>query len=137
MSVVKQVIVQATALNTQGRILAEDGKLDEAIAKLQEAVKLKADYPEVYVNLGDALRKKGSIDEAIKAYTHALALNPTNPEAYFGRGEVYARQDEFQKAINNYTEAIKLNPEVMAGPRARAGVPHARLTHTCGRDYKR
>lgn len=98
---IRQVTAIATTLNAQGRILAEEGKLDEAIAKFQEAVMRKADYGEVYANLGDALRKKGSIDEAIKAYTRALELNPTNPEASVGLGEAYARQREFEKAITN------------------------------------
>ena len=46
-----------------------------------QALKLKPDYPEAYLNMGNALRELGSLAEAIAAYRRAIELRPTYAEA--------------------------------------------------------
>ena len=40
--------------------LAEQGKLDEAVACYRRALELKPDFAEAHYNLGNALRTRGS-----------------------------------------------------------------------------
>ena len=53
--------------------LAQCGRIDEAIAELREAIKLKPDYAEAHHNLGVVLAGRGQADEAIAQYEQALA----------------------------------------------------------------
>src|SRR6202035_4950870 len=53
----------------------------QALDALQAALKLKPDYPEAHLNMGNALRELGSLAEAIGAYRRAVELRPTYAEA--------------------------------------------------------
>jgi tetratricopeptide (TPR) repeat protein len=44
-----------------GIVLTDKGLLDEAIACYREAIRLKEDYPDAYVGLGNAVRDKGQV----------------------------------------------------------------------------
>jgi len=50
----------------QGVALAEQGRLDEAIAHLQAALRLRPDYDKAHHNLGVAFAQKGQPEEAIR-----------------------------------------------------------------------
>ena len=52
--------------------LKDQGKLEEAIASYQQALRLKPDYAEAYSNLGNALQDQGKLEEAIASYEQAL-----------------------------------------------------------------
>ena len=41
------------------------GKLAEAVASFEQAVRLKPDFAEAYNNLGNALKDQGKLEEAI------------------------------------------------------------------------
>ena len=106
----QQSLTQAVNLNTQGQTLAAEGKLDDAILKLQEATQLKDDYAEAYVNLGNAWREKGDNAKAITCYTTAIKLDPNNPAVLASRGQLYANQSDFAKAVDDYSQAINRSP---------------------------
>jgi len=61
--------------------LARSGRLDEAIAQFQEALKQRPDVPEIHNNLGLALEMHGRTDEAIAEFREALKLNPDYADA--------------------------------------------------------
>jgi tetratricopeptide (TPR) repeat protein len=52
------------------------GKLPEAVAQYEHAVRIKPDYVEAHFNLGLALEKLGRTSEAIEHYQQALKLRP-------------------------------------------------------------
>lgn len=59
--------------------LQQDGKLDEAIAKYQEALKGMPNEYAVWYALGTAYQNKQDFDHAIEAYEKAFAINPKDP----------------------------------------------------------
>jgi len=61
--------------------LGQSGRLPEAIAELNEALRLRPDYVEAHNNLGNALLQSGRIDEAIVEYEEVLRLRPDNVAA--------------------------------------------------------
>ena len=65
-----------------GNALRFQGKLDEAIASYQQALRLQPDYADAHSNLGNSLRDQGLIDEAIASYQRALQLKPDYAEAH-------------------------------------------------------
>ena len=96
-----------------GQNLLKEGKLNDGLAKLEEATKLdphNAEYRLVYLNRkltlvngfntrGDNSRAKGEFDEAEKWYNQALALEPANVFAKQGLTALQqARRHEQQLA---------------------------------------
>ena len=90
--------------------LAGTGKLDQAMAHYEWALKLRPDYPEVHTNYGDVLADRGRIAEAIIHYREALRLDPTFPEAHNNFGTVLASQRHFDEAIEHFRQALKSRP---------------------------
>jgi Flp pilus assembly protein TadD len=65
--------------NHLGMILALDGRLNEAEAQLQEAVRLKPDFREAHVRLGNVLTSLGRADEAKTQYALGMLATQTDP----------------------------------------------------------
>ena len=61
-----------------GRVLGEDGRVDEAIAEFQRAVELAPNNVWHYLGLGEAYQARGDVDKATDAFRHALELDPDN-----------------------------------------------------------
>ena len=59
-----------------GNVLAEEGKLDEAVSQYEEALRLNTDNPEAHFNLGMALVRSGKNAEAASHLREALRLKP-------------------------------------------------------------
>src|SRR4030095_660582 len=65
-----------------GTELLSQGKVDEAIAMYQRALKLNAEDEEVHFNLGYAYAMQGRTEDAIKHYAEALKIFPEYVEAH-------------------------------------------------------
>jgi len=61
-----------------GRTLGKLKRVEEGIAHLREAVRLKADHAAAWVNLGELCHAAGRDGESVEALDHALALDPSN-----------------------------------------------------------
>ncbi len=91
----------------EGEILVREGKMDEALAKLREAVahedKLKYDEPPDWLlpvrhALGATLLKAGQPDQAEKVYREDLKRWPENGWALFGLAQSLDEQGKKQEA---------------------------------------
>ncbi|MDJ0536648.1 MAG: tetratricopeptide repeat protein, partial [Xenococcaceae cyanobacterium MO_207.B15] len=63
---------QDTNWNNLGITLVDLGKLEEAVASYDQALKLQPDYPDAWNNRGNALWKLGRYEEAVASYDQAL-----------------------------------------------------------------
>ncbi len=107
-----------TVYNNRGIVYNEKGDYEQAIADLNQALKLKPDYAEAYNNRGNVYAQNGNYDQAIADITQALKLKPDSAEAYNnrgaaynGRGFAYNTKDDYDRAITDLTQAIKLKPD--------------------------
>ena len=57
-------------------ICGMQGRFDELIKLLRQALELKPNYPEAHYNLGKTLQEKGELTAAIASYNTALQLKP-------------------------------------------------------------
>ncbi|MGQ0735721.1 MAG: tetratricopeptide repeat protein [Acidobacteriota bacterium] len=76
----------ADAVYNQGIILWNQGKIPEAKAKFEEALKADANHPEANFQLGMALLNEGKLPEAIAAFEKYLQLAPTGQFAAQAKG---------------------------------------------------
>jgi tetratricopeptide (TPR) repeat protein len=56
--------------------LAQSGKIEEAIAHYEQALRIDPDYVQAHYNLGLALERLGRTPEAIEHYQQVLKLRP-------------------------------------------------------------
>ena len=61
--------------------MVETGKIEEAIAHYEQAVRIRPDFAEAHNNFGTALAQTGKIEEAIAQYEQALRIKPDFAEA--------------------------------------------------------
>ena len=69
------------AENNLGIALGAAGRLREAVPHLEEALRLRPDFPDAYNNLGYALERLGRIGDAVNRYREALRLDPRHTRA--------------------------------------------------------
>ena len=95
-------------------VYAATGKSTEAIAEINEALRLAPNSDEGYRRLGDALR---ATDEtgAIKAYQKAIEINPYYWYNYNALGAAYYRFAKDPQAIETYKKEIEIAPNIPSG----------------------
>jgi tetratricopeptide (TPR) repeat protein len=79
------------ALCHLGIALGMQNRLDEAVARFEEAARAKPDYAPAYYNLGLARERQGRDADAIAAYRRAVELDPKDADARANLARVRAR----------------------------------------------
>ena len=108
--------------------LAQQGKLEEAMAMYHQALSYKPTFPETHFFLGNAFDKLGKPDEAVAEYEKALWFKPMQEQTHIFLGILLGKQKKYAAAITNYEAALKITPD--------SAVTHnnlARIYHTQGR----
>jgi len=103
------------AHNNLGNYFYKQGALDRAIYELEEAVRLKKNYPEGHNSLGTMYIDKGLIDKAILEYVEAVKYRPIFPQAYYNLGNAYIKKGLVDDSIAFFNKAISqgmYNPQV-------------------------
>ncbi|MBR2786872.1 MAG: tetratricopeptide repeat protein [Clostridia bacterium] len=96
-------------------LLQKTEKKEEAIIMLQDLLKMKPDYLEASLLLGNILYDEERFKEAITVYTTALRYNPTAYELYYNMGMTFTRLNDFQRAREFYEKAATLNSYLYNG----------------------
>jgi tetratricopeptide (TPR) repeat protein len=99
------------AHNNFGVVLADEGKIEEAINHYNEAIRISPDYVNAYFNRGIAYGNLGNYQQTIKDSGKAIELNPQHADAYFNRGIAYGNLGNYQQTIKDSDKAIQLNPQ--------------------------
>ncbi len=107
-----------TVMAELGAVLSDAGRSADAIAILEQAVKLRPTMFEAYYNLGVAHETLKHWPEAIAAYNKAIKLTPqdSNPkasqaDAQYNLAVVYRRAGKLEDAVAPAREAVQLAPD--------------------------
>jgi tetratricopeptide (TPR) repeat protein len=117
------------AHNNLAEALANSGRASEAIPHLEQALRLRPDFPEAENNLGDDLRLLGRPQEAIPHLEHALRLQPAFAEAHNNLGAALMMTGQSARGSAEFKEALRLKPGYAVArfnlglARANAGQP--------------
>ncbi len=100
-------------LGNYGNALAEDGKHEEAIEYIGQAVVISPDWSDGHADLAHALYLAGRLDEADEQCQIALTIEPSG-KAYYVRALTLNARQEHAKALEVYHKSIDLKPTALA-----------------------
>jgi tetratricopeptide (TPR) repeat protein/2-polyprenyl-3-methyl-5-hydroxy-6-metoxy-1,4-benzoquinol methylase len=101
----------AIALIDEGNALEEQGRIPEAMARYETAIRTDPRCARAHLNRGNILLAGANLEEARSAYEHAITCDPYYAAAHFNLGNLNYRSGEFELALGNYREAIAIKPD--------------------------
>ena len=84
------------------------GKLDEALLEYKKATRLKPDYVEAHIRIGDILIAQDKVGEVELRYKRIITLKPDFADAYYNLGMAQQKLGKLEEAISSYQKAIAL-----------------------------
>ena len=114
------------AHNNLGKLLAENGRPEEARVHFAEAVRLNPRVAEHHMNLGRLLTGAGQLSDARRHLEEAVRLEPGNANAKTNLGVVLLRQGDAQGALRVFEDVLRLDPAHLEA-RANVAAAHVQL----------
>jgi tetratricopeptide (TPR) repeat protein len=89
------------------------GRIDEAIAECEIAIRLDPEFGNPYNDIGVYLMQQQKLDEAIPWLEKAKQAKRYEPRhfPYINLGRVYLAKGMIQKALEEFRGALRLNPD--------------------------
>jgi tetratricopeptide (TPR) repeat protein len=100
----------AAALVEQGVRLMDEGAVEAALSKFEEASDLDLNGLEAYGWMASALAKLGRFDEAHRNADHALWLDQFSAWAWNRKGAVFFEMRDYKMALQCFQRAVELEP---------------------------
>ncbi len=98
-------------LNLATLISKNESRLEEADYLYRQAISMRSDYTQAYINRGDILIKLNRTKEAQEVYERALAFDNTNADIYYNLGVVLLEQGRHKEALAYLNMALELDPD--------------------------
>ncbi|XP_065201488.1 protein O-mannosyl-transferase Tmtc3 [Planococcus citri] len=98
-------------LNLANLIAKNETRLEEADMLYRQAISMRADYTQAYINRGDVLLKLNKTKEAQQVYERALFYDSTNPDIYYNLGVVFLEQGKTSQALAYLDKALEFDPD--------------------------
>ncbi len=93
-----------------GEALYEQGRLDEAIAHYENALRDDPRLATTHVALGVALLESGHPQESLAQLQQALEIDPNHADAHYNMGNTLLQMRLAAQAVSHYSRAVELNP---------------------------
>jgi len=113
---------EANLHNNYGNLQRRLGDLAGAEASLRRAIRLKATYPEAYLNLGVVLGDLGRHEEAVAALRRATVQRPGYADALMHIGVQLRELGKNEEALRSYDAALAAQPAQFAAHYNRGDV---------------
>lgn len=91
------------------------GRVGEARAELEAALRLQPGHAPAWMMLGVVLYAEGRFEEAAASHARAIALRPAFPEAHDSRGSALAALGRWDEAIAAHGSAVAADPRYAHG----------------------
>ncbi len=101
---------RASAFRTRGRARLEAGALGEALADLDEAIRLRADDAAALAARGQVHLSRNDPKRALADLDAALKIDSTNADVLLLRGHAHFVGGDPQKAISDFDAVLALQP---------------------------
>ncbi|MFM8525471.1 MAG: DUF6165 family protein [Cyanobacteriota bacterium] len=103
-------IIEQSLFSNLAAVCGMQGRWEEMIPLLRNALAMDPSFADAHNNLGIALRRSGDPDAAIQSFRKALELNPQFPDAHNNLGLIFQEKGDIQTAITFYHKTLELSP---------------------------
>lgn len=103
---------QSELLRSQAASFLSQGRLSLAGARLQDALELTPDNPDLHVDFGSILFRARQYDQAAGRFQRALETSPNHLGAIEGLALVAVNQKRYPEARSHLEHMLKLHPNV-------------------------
>ncbi|GJL78617.1 MAG: hypothetical protein NPINA01_16060 [Nitrospinaceae bacterium] len=111
-----------------GICFTEMGRYQEALAKIQEALKLDKNLMvDAHFNFAIIHSKLGDTAKAVKHYQEAVKVNPKSALPNLNLGMLYAKLGKYKEAVQPLRTAIKVSPKMALEAHFKLGVVLVKL----------
>jgi len=100
-----------TARHLLGVVRAQSGRLDQALADIEDALKISPGDPDALLNRANVLKVLGRPQDALAGYDQALAQRPGWAQAENNRGTVLQALGRHEEALAAYDRALAAAPD--------------------------
>lgn len=118
----------AAELYRQAVALYEQGRAEQAIPLLEQAVQIEARNPQYWKTLGVAHARLEDYRGSLEAFRQACQLNPRLTDACYYSGRAYYAADQYDKAIDPLLKALRVD-DVKARSETALAQCHEALGH--------
>jgi len=87
------------------------GRIEEAIAQAEMALRIQPNGPEGQSNLAIALLKKGDMEKALFQMQRALETKPNRPKLHYNIATALAEKGRLDEAISHYEQEVQIQPQ--------------------------
>jgi tetratricopeptide (TPR) repeat protein len=94
----------------EGLSLLRRGELQQAYAKMNEAIRIAPNFGEAYLALGMYYFKTKDMNTAEAMFKKALRLQPEDGSLYARLGDIHAQRGQLEKAKSLYLRSLTLGP---------------------------
>ncbi|XP_037945522.1 protein O-mannosyl-transferase Tmtc3 [Teleopsis dalmanni] len=98
-------------INLANLISKNQTRLEEADYLYRQAISMRADYVQAYINRGDILMRLNRTAQAQEVYEKALLYDSENADIHYNLGVVFLEQGKSAQAHVYFNKAIELFPE--------------------------
>lgn len=85
---------------------------DEAIRCFSEAIMLKPDFAEAFINRSNVFRDRGEYAKALNDLEIAIRINPDYSDtALYNRAIIWEKTNNFSRAISDYQKSLELRKD--------------------------
>src|SRR5215813_921065 len=93
--------------NNLANLLAQKGRLNEAIDHYHNAMRIRPGYGDPYLNLGNILFRQGQMHDAMVLWQKARATEPKDGRFHTLLADAFLRAGSQQDAIGEYEQAVR------------------------------
>ena len=98
-------------LNLATLISKNGSRLEEADSLYRQAISMRSDYTQAYINRGDILVKMNRTEEAREVYEKALTFEADNADLLYNMGVVLVNQKKVDQALSYLDRALEHDPD--------------------------
>jgi predicted O-linked N-acetylglucosamine transferase (SPINDLY family) len=100
-----------TRLIDEGHALEAAGRLDEAMQRYLDAIRLAPNPARAHLNRGNVLLLKGDLQGALDAFRTAIKHKPDYAGAYYNIGNALLGNGQYGEAVASYRRALEIQPD--------------------------
>src|SRR3989338_1858585 len=101
----------ALRLIGEGHILEAEGRIEEAMQRYLNAIRLAPNPARAHLNHGNILLLKGDLQGALDAFRTAIKYKPDYAGAYYNMGNALLGNVQLVEAAASYRRALELKPD--------------------------